>query len=162
MNRQQSVRWGRGRRTRTAAGRDLAYALRACPRDAPELPSTANGRHQQQPVNLKLARALNPASNARNTLVMRRSLGDDEHQGAEVPAVVRDHRRRARCVPDRPVDPGHSRLLTDIPTCPLTCALAGLRLAAHVLLGNGSPGALQACPPDVPNRHQQQPMTEGP
>ena len=29
--------------------------------------------------------------------------GDDEHQGAEVPNVVRDRRRRARCVPDRAV-----------------------------------------------------------
>ena len=37
----------------------------------------AHGRHQQQPVNLKLARALNLASNARDTLVMRR-LPDDE------------------------------------------------------------------------------------
>src|SRR6266536_6018899 len=44
-----------------------------CPRDAPEPPSRANGRHQQQPVNLKLARALKPASNARDTLVMRSS-----------------------------------------------------------------------------------------
>jgi DDE superfamily endonuclease len=52
--------------------------------------------------------------------------------------VVRDRRRRARCVPDRPVDPGHLRLLADIPTWPLTCALAGLSLAAHVLLSSGS------------------------
>ena len=81
-------------------------------------------------MNLKLARALNSASNARDTLVMRRSLDDDRHQGAE----VRDRGRRARCLPDRPVDAGHSRSLTDIPTWPLTCAQAGLRLAAHVLL----------------------------
>jgi len=47
--------------------------ITACSRDAPEPPSTANDRHQQQPVNLKLARALNPASNARDTLVMRSS-----------------------------------------------------------------------------------------
>jgi hypothetical protein len=32
----------------------------ACPRDAPEPPSTANGHHEQQPVNKKLERALNP------------------------------------------------------------------------------------------------------
>jgi hypothetical protein len=38
---------------------------------APERPSTAND--PCQPANLKLARALNPASNARDTLVMRRS-----------------------------------------------------------------------------------------
>jgi hypothetical protein len=43
------------------------------PRDAPEPPSTANDRHQQQSVNMKLARALNPTSNARDTLVMRGS-----------------------------------------------------------------------------------------
>ena len=64
---------GERRRTRTTAGWDLAYALRACPRDAPEPPSTANGRHQQQPVNLKLARALNRRATHGNTLVMRRS-----------------------------------------------------------------------------------------
>jgi len=51
---------GEGRRTRATAGRDLAYALQACPRDAPESPSTANGRQQQQLVNVKLARALGP------------------------------------------------------------------------------------------------------
>jgi hypothetical protein len=33
--------------------------LQACPRHVPEPPSTANRRHQQQPVNLKLARASN-------------------------------------------------------------------------------------------------------
>ena len=53
---------------------NLAYALRgACPRGAPGLPSIANGRHQQQLANMKLARASSPASNARDTLVMRRS-----------------------------------------------------------------------------------------
>jgi hypothetical protein len=56
------------------------------PRDAPELPSTANDRHQQQPANMKPARALNPRATHGNTLVMRRSLGDDEDQGAAVPA----------------------------------------------------------------------------
>ena len=42
---------------------------------------------------------LEPASNAReparNAWVAG---GDDEHQGAEVPTVMRDRRRRARCV----------------------------------------------------------------
>jgi len=51
---------GEGRRTRTTAGRDPAYALQGVPRDAPEPPSTANGRQQQQLVNVKLARALGP------------------------------------------------------------------------------------------------------
>src|SRR5512142_1876080 len=32
----------------------------ACPRDAPELPSTANDGHRRHPANLKLARASNP------------------------------------------------------------------------------------------------------
>ena len=62
---------------------------------------------------MKLARALNAASNARDTLVMRRSLGGDEAQGAELPTVVNNSRRRARCVPDRPVERrgthGHTR-----------------------------------------------------
>src|SRR5215475_14448130 len=55
----------------------LDYALRACPmrvpRDVPEPPSTASDGHQQQPVNLKLARALKPRATHGNTLVMRRS-----------------------------------------------------------------------------------------
>jgi hypothetical protein len=38
-------------------GPGLAYILRACP----EPPSTANGRHQRQPVNLKLVPDLNTA-----------------------------------------------------------------------------------------------------
>lgn len=52
----------------------------ACPRDAPERPSRANDHHQQQPANMKLAEAKNPRSTHRYTLVMRRSLGDDEDQ----------------------------------------------------------------------------------
>jgi len=38
---------------------------------------------------MKLARALNPASNARDTLVMRRSLVSDEDLGAEAPTALR-------------------------------------------------------------------------
>ncbi len=51
---------------------NLAYAYRRVPRDAPERPSTANDRHQQQPANMKLARALNPRATHGDTLVMRR------------------------------------------------------------------------------------------
>jgi hypothetical protein len=58
---------------RTTAGAGLAYALRACPPDVPEPPSTANDRHQQQPVNLKLARAFKPRATHGDTLVMRTS-----------------------------------------------------------------------------------------
>lgn len=50
-------------------------------------------------MNLELARAPNPRATHRDTLVIRRSLGGDEDQGAEVPTVVRDRRHRARCVP---------------------------------------------------------------
>ena len=46
-------------------------------------------------------------------LVMHRSLGVDEDQGAELPAVVRDRRRRARHVPDRAVNAKDLRSLTD-------------------------------------------------
>ena len=72
-------------------------------------------------MNMKLAQALNPASDARDTLVMRRSLGDDEDQGAAEPAVMRDRRRRARCVPDRPVNAGYLRSLADSLMRRLTC-----------------------------------------
>jgi len=72
-------------------------------------------------VNLKLARASNPASNAGDTLVMRRSLGADEDQAAELPTVVRGSRQRARCVPDRPVNGGNSRSLADSLIRRLTC-----------------------------------------
>ena len=91
----------------------------ACPRDAFERPSTANDRHQQQPAKMKLPRALKPRATHGNTLVMRRSLGGDEDQGAEAPTVVRDRRRRARCVPDRP---GQRRELTVTPGQPDTPA----------------------------------------
>ena len=56
---------------------------------------------------------------------MRSSLDDDEDQGAEVPAVVRDPGRRARCVPDRPVNGGDSRSLADTLMRRLTCEQAG-------------------------------------
>ena len=45
---------------RRRSARHLACDLRACPRDAPEPPSTANDCPQQQCVNLKLTRAVNP------------------------------------------------------------------------------------------------------
>jgi len=54
-----------GRQPQNWSGGIPAYALRACPRDAPEQPSTANDRHQQQLANMKLARAFRPASRAR-------------------------------------------------------------------------------------------------
>ena len=83
----------------------LAYALRACPRGAPEPPSAASDRHQQQPVNLKLRRALNAASNARDTLVMRSSaaplpvLGPGGRVKAEASHPVT--RQPLRCGPAR-------------------------------------------------------------
>jgi hypothetical protein len=58
-----------------------------CPGDVSELPSIANDRHWQQPANMKLRRALNPRATHGNTLVMPSSLGGDDDQGAEVPAV---------------------------------------------------------------------------
>lgn len=73
----------------------LAYALRACPRDVPEPPSTANDRHQQQLVNMRPAQALNLRPTHGNTLVIRRSLGDDEDQGAAVPRRASSERQRA-------------------------------------------------------------------
>ncbi len=106
-----------------AAPLDRALGLRsmgACPRDAPELPSTANDRHRRQPANMKLGRALNLRATHENTLVMRSSPGGDEDQGAELPRVVRDSRRRARCVPDRPVNGGCPRSLADSPIHCLT------------------------------------------
>jgi hypothetical protein len=56
---------------------------------------------------------------------MRRSPGGDEDQGVEMPAVVRDGGRRARCVPDRPVNAGNLRSLRDTPVPRLTCIRAG-------------------------------------
>src|ERR1700693_2386161 len=52
----------------------------ACPRDVPGRPSTASGRRQKQPMNLKPAQALNGRSTHENTLVMRSSLDGDEDQ----------------------------------------------------------------------------------
>jgi hypothetical protein len=56
-------------------------------RHAPEPPSTANDRHQQRHANLKLARASEPASNARDTLVMRSSAASPPVLGTDGPAV---------------------------------------------------------------------------
>jgi hypothetical protein len=82
---------------------NLAYALRArAPEMPPEQLSITTCRHQQQPANMKLGQALNSRATHGDTLVMRSSLGGDEDQGAEAATVVRDRRRRARCVPDRP------------------------------------------------------------
>jgi len=41
-------------------GLRITGVLQTCPPDVPEPPLTANDRHHQQPVNLKLARDLNP------------------------------------------------------------------------------------------------------
>ena len=58
----------------TTARRDPGLRITgACPRNAPGQPSIANDRHQQQPANMKLARALNLRATYGNTLVMRRS-----------------------------------------------------------------------------------------
>ena len=69
---------------------------------------------------------------------MRSSLGGDEDQGAGTPSVVRDRRRRARCVPDRPVNAGNPRSLTDTFTRLLTCAWTGPSIATYVLLSSRS------------------------
>jgi hypothetical protein len=74
---------------------------------------------------MKLAQALNPRATHGNTLVMRRSLHDDEDPSADVLAAEQDHRRRARYVPDRPVNEGNSRSLTDSLINRLTCGQAG-------------------------------------
>jgi hypothetical protein len=58
---------------RRAPGLRITGVLQACPRDVPEPLSTANGRHQQQPVNLKLAQGLNLRLMHENPPVMRRS-----------------------------------------------------------------------------------------
>jgi hypothetical protein len=59
-----------------------------CPRHVPELPSIANDRHHQLPANIKLAPVLGSRATHGDTLVMRRSLNDDEYRSAEVPTVV--------------------------------------------------------------------------
>jgi hypothetical protein len=100
----------------------LPYAVMGV---SPRCPRTAINRQRRQPVNIKLAQALSPRATHGNTLVMRRSVGGDEDQGAMVPAVVRDRGRRARCVPDRPVNAGNLRSLPDNPIHRLTCGRAG-------------------------------------
>lgn len=67
---------------------------------------------------------------------MRRSLGGDEDQGVGAPTVVRGRRRRARCVPDQPVNAGNPRALTDTFIRLLTCAWTGPSIAANVLLSS--------------------------
>jgi hypothetical protein len=117
-----------------------------------QLPTIATS---SKPANMKLVRTLNPRATHRDTLVMRSSLGGDEDQGAEVATVVRDRRRRARCVPDRPVKAGDSRSLPDSPTYRLTWVWAGRPAAQTDLLSSGSqvrvlPGAQPQNPRSAP------------
>src|SRR5262249_50020728 len=51
----------------------LACALRACPRHAPELPSTASDHRQQQPAVMRLTRGSSPRATHGNALVLRSS-----------------------------------------------------------------------------------------
>ena len=74
---------------------------------------------------MKLAPVLSSRATHGDTLVMRSSRGGDEDQDAKVPAIVRNRGRRARCVPDRPVNAGKSRSLPDSPADRLTCGQAG-------------------------------------
>jgi hypothetical protein len=77
-----------------------------------------------------------------------RSLGNKCKQqcdhGVEVLTVVRDARRRARCVPDRPVNLGNSRSLPDSLTHRLTCVRAGRPAAQTGLLSSGSTASAHA------------------
>src|SRR6516225_6452807 len=66
----------------------------------------------------------------------RSSLGDGEDQGAEVPNAGRSSRRRARCVPDRPVNAGNLRPFAGSFACLMTCAHIGPSIAAYVLLSS--------------------------
>ena len=66
-----------------------------CPRDVPEPQSIVNDRHQQQPANMKLGRALNPRATHENTLVMRRS-------GEKLPVLPRVMNPQGRSARSRP------------------------------------------------------------
>jgi hypothetical protein len=76
-----------------------------------------------QGVSPSLGRGL--GQNGRGQLAGSRTGDGDEDQGAAEPAVMRDRRRRARCVPDRPVNAGYLRSLADSPMYRLTCGRTG-------------------------------------
>ncbi len=72
-------------------------------------------------TNAGLLRSL-AASPPRTAINSQRSLpAATKDQGAEVAADMRVSRRRARCVPDRPVNGGNSRSLADSLMRRLTC-----------------------------------------
>jgi hypothetical protein len=52
----------------------------------------------------------------------------------------RPNQPRARCMPDEAANRGYWQSLADTSVCPLACTRAGQRMAAHVLLSNGSAG----------------------
>jgi hypothetical protein len=121
--------WGSTRHSSSMAASSI------CPRHygraqgvSPRCPRTAINSHRP-PAAATCEPDAGAGSNLRatqqNTLVMRRSLGGDKDQGAELPAVMRNRRRRARCVPDRPVNAGYLRSLADSPMHRLTCGRAG-------------------------------------
>jgi hypothetical protein len=69
----------------------------------------------------------------------RQYQGDDEHQADEPnDGQASGHRRRARYVPDRPVNAGSLRSLPNSPMRQLTCVQAGRPAAQTDLLSNGS------------------------
>jgi hypothetical protein len=79
-----------------------AYASRAGPRDAPERPSITSDYHQQQPVNLKVARAFKPRATHGNTLVI---VGRGSQFPCPSGTVLTDHIKVAEGKP-RPVRAG--------------------------------------------------------
>ena len=123
------------RARRSLPGPDAGHPLHGAGGRA-QIPAAA--ATSSNPANMKLGWPLNPRATHENTLVMRRSLGDDEDQGAEVSNAVRDHRRRARCVPDRSVNAGNLRSLAGTSACLTTCAHTGPSIAAYVLLSSRS------------------------
>jgi len=73
----------------------------ACPRGAPERPSTTDNSYSQQPMNPELVQLPSPRATHRNTLVMRRSctsgiIAASDHNAPESPACRSLLREAAR------------------------------------------------------------------
>ena len=127
IGRQQSVRWGEGRRTRTAT--------RGWKVPSPHAPR--GPRVDRRAINVQLARVIDGQSGplpvsqvARVAGTSGQNLSNSQADGSDFP--------RASCVPDEPVNAGNSRSLADTSACLLACTGTGHSLAAYVLLSNRS------------------------
>ena len=122
----------------------MTSVLQACPRDVPEPPSTANGRHQQQPVNLKLARGSSPRAThvTRSSCVARSVVTRTRAPGCQPSCAIADDVPVA-C----PIGRSTPGILRSLPDNPIHRLTRRHRHAAHPCVPARCPGRAIGDPP---------------